>query len=160
MSVTFGAVRAASTVLYQLDRGVRENGRMTDDEARPRLLLVEDDPRIASFLVKGLGAKGFYTEWVETGGEALARASSRSIDVVVLDLGLPDIDGLDVLAAWRNEGLTLPVVVLTARSDPRDRARALDLGISSYLMKPAPFADLLTALQSAIGTSPTGRVER
>jgi DNA-binding response OmpR family regulator len=124
------------------------------------LLLVEDDPRIASFLVKGLGAKGFDTEWVETGSDALARTSRRSFDVVILDLGLPDIDGLEVLAAWRKEGLALPVVVLTARSDPRDRTRAHHLGISAYLMKPAPFADLLAALHSAMDTWPTRRVER
>jgi DNA-binding response OmpR family regulator len=158
--VTDVAVRTRRWFWTELDRDVRENGTMTDDGARPRLLLVEDDPRIASFLVKGFRAKGFDTEWVETGMEALAQASSRSFDVVVLDLGLPDIDGLDVLAAWREEGLTLPVVVLTARSDPRDRARALDLGISSYLMKPAPFTDLLTALQSAMGTWPTRRIQR
>jgi DNA-binding response OmpR family regulator len=121
---------------------------MTD--AGARVLIVEDDARIAAFLLKGLRAKGFEPCWVETGGAALAAFEQAASDVVLLDLGLPDIDGLDVLARWRADGVAVPVVVLTARSDPRDRAHALELGVAGYLTKPAPFADVLAMIRSSI----------
>ena len=115
-----------------------------------RVLIVEDDARIAAFLVKGLRAKGLDPQWVETGGAALEALAAQPHDLVLLDLGLPDIDGLDVLARWRADGVAVPVVVLTARSDPRDRALALELGVDGYLTKPAPFAELLETIRSGI----------
>ena len=71
---------------------------------------------------------------------------------VLLDLGLPDVDGLDLLRAWVASGAEVPVVVLTARSDPRDRATAMTLGVITYLVKPAPFRDVLAAVRAAVGT--------
>ena len=118
--------------------------------AGARVLIVEDDARIAAFLLKGLRAKGFDPCWVETGSAALAAFEQDACELVLLDLGLPDMDGLDVLARWRAAGVLVPVVVLTARSDPRDRAHAIELGVDGYLTKPAPFADLLAVIRSSI----------
>jgi DNA-binding response OmpR family regulator len=114
------------------------------------VLLVEDDERIASFLLKGLRASGFEVEWVATAREGLDAVELGEVGAVVLDLGLPDIDGLEVLRTWHDAGRTVPVVVLTARSDPRDRAQALSLGACAYLTKPAPFRELVAAVGTAL----------
>jgi DNA-binding response OmpR family regulator len=114
------------------------------------LLVVEDDPRIAAVLVKGLQKQGFEADAVATGGEALSRIESGGLDLMLLDLGLPDIDGLDVLRVLRDRGIALPVIVVTSRSDPRDRAAALDLGVRTYLMKPFAWADLWAAVRNEI----------
>lgn len=112
-----------------------------------RVLLVEDEARIASFVVKGLDRNGCTVDWVTTGAEALVRADAgERPDVVILDLGLPDIDGLDVLRALRQRGLSTPVVVLTARSHPQDRSTAWSLGVRDYLTKPVAMAALLERL--------------
>lgn len=125
------------------------------DEAVPlraeRVLIAEDDPRIAAFLLKGLRAKGFDAVWAATGQATLDEVGRGGVDAVLLDLGLPDIDGLEILAGWRHASVTVPVIVLTARSDPRDRVRAHELGVAGYLMKPAPFADVVAAVGSAVG---------
>ena len=114
-----------------------------------RVLLVEDDARIATFLRKGLSSAGFVVDWVETGAQALTRVrmiDGERPDIVLLDLGLPDVDGLDVLAALRSSGCRTRVVVLTARSEAADRARAVSLGIDDYLTKPFSMAELLASL--------------
>jgi DNA-binding response OmpR family regulator len=115
-----------------------------------RVLLVEDDARVASFLVKGLGSRGYRVEHVHTGAEALARVRARdAYGLVLLDLGLPDMDGLDVLRTLRESGLSVPVIVLT--SDAADRARGLELGADDYFVKPLPFGRLLEGVRSRIG---------
>jgi DNA-binding response OmpR family regulator len=112
-----------------------------------RVLLVEDEPRIAAFLTKGLSRHGFTVDWAATGSDALARARGEDPpDVVILDLGLPDIDGLDVLRTMRHTGVSAPVVVLTARAGLQDRATALELGARDYLTKPVPMADLVARI--------------
>lgn len=118
--------------------------------ASATILLVEDDPRIASFLDKGLRIAGFTVIWVTTGTEALARLEEGGIDLELLDLGLPDIDGLEVLRQARERGVDVPAIVVTARTDPRDRASAVDLGIEAYLTKPFPRAELLAAVHAAL----------
>ena len=114
------------------------------------ILIVEDDERIASFLVKGMRIAGFTAIWVTTGTDALARLEEGGIDVELLDLGLPDIDGLEVLRQARERGVDVPVVVITARTDTRDRAIALALGVKAYLTKPVPSAELLAAVHAAL----------
>lgn len=116
-----------------------------------RVLLVEDDPRIASFMTKGLRAKGYEVEWVTTGAAGISRLEAGGVDVHLLDLGLPDVDGLDVLRALRERGVDVPVIVITARTDPRDREEAAALGAARYLTKPFALADLLSALQDCAG---------
>jgi DNA-binding response OmpR family regulator len=120
------------------------------------LLLVEDDARIATFLDKGLRSAGFAVEWVTTGSEALTRARTPTADhpdVMVLDLGLPDLDGLDVLAALRACGCHTKVVIATARSTTDDRARAATLDVHAYLTKPFSVAELVDSLRT---TGPGG----
>jgi DNA-binding response OmpR family regulator len=114
------------------------------------LLVVEDDPKIAAVLMKGLRKQGFTAEWVTTGAEALERLVGGEVGLVLLDLGLPDIDGLQVLAEARARGVAIPVIVITARTDPRDRATALELGVQSYLTKPFAWGDLWTAIRGAL----------
>jgi DNA-binding response OmpR family regulator len=121
-----------------------------------RLLLVEDEDRIASFVQKGMSAHGFTVECVATGSEAVVRAASREFDLMILDLGLPDMDGLDVLRAWRDRGLGVPVVILTARGDVRDRVHGLELGADDYLTKPFAFDELLARVRTRLRPRPGG----
>jgi two-component system response regulator QseB len=114
------------------------------------VLLVEDDPKIASLLTKGLRRQGFQVEWVSTGREAMARLDRDGVDVLLLDLGLPDIDGLEVLRQMRQRGMGVPVIVVTGRSDPSDRVIALSLGIRAYVTKPFAWADLLATVRAAL----------
>jgi DNA-binding response OmpR family regulator len=118
------------------------------------VLIVEDEPRIANFLAKGLRRQGYDVQCAYTGSEALAWTGGEKagppIDLVVLDLGLPDIDGLDVLRALREGGSEVPVIVLTARTESSDRAEALRLGAVEYLTKPLPFPDFLGRVRASL----------
>jgi two-component system, OmpR family, copper resistance phosphate regulon response regulator CusR len=118
------------------------------------VLIVEDEPRIADFLAKGLMRHGYDVQCAYTGSEALARTGGDDdgppVDLVVLDLGLPDIDGLDVLRGLRANGSEVPVIVLTARTESSDRAEALRLGAVEYLTKPLPFPDFLGSVRASL----------
>jgi DNA-binding response OmpR family regulator len=118
-----------------------------------KVLIVEDERRIADFLAKGLRRQGFEVECAYTGSDALAveAGGGTPVDLVMLDLGLPDIDGLDVLRALRDRGSEVPVIVLTARSEASDRAEALRLGAVEYLTKPAPFPEVLGSVRASLG---------
>jgi DNA-binding response OmpR family regulator len=113
------------------------------------VLLVEDEDRIASFVTKGLGARGFEVHRVSNGVDALA-AASDDVGVVVLDLGLPDVDGLEVLRRLRERSPRLPVVILTARDDVEDRVRGLDLGADDYVAKPFAIDELAARLRARL----------
>jgi len=113
------------------------------------VLLVEDDPKIASLLAKGLRREGYRVDWVPTGEESLTRLEEGGIALLLLDLGLPDIDGLEVLREMRQRGMDVPVIVVTGRSDPRDRAIALSRGVRAYLTKPFAWAELLGTVRAA-----------
>jgi DNA-binding response OmpR family regulator len=113
------------------------------------VLLVEDEDRIASFVEKGLGTRGFEVHRVVTGGAALG-AISDEVDIVVLDLGLPDIDGLEVLRSLRKTWASLPVVILTARGDIDDRVAGLDLGADDYVPKPFAIDELAARLRARL----------
>jgi len=117
------------------------------------VLVVEDDPLIAAFVVKALGKHGYQAEWVTTGQQALTRIRAGGVDLQLLDLGLPDIDGLEVLSRLRTDGVSVPVVVVTSRSDPKDRATAFGYGIHAYLMKPFGLAALLEVVRDALSSS-------
>lgn len=112
------------------------------------LLVVEDEERVASFLQKGLRAHGYTVEWVRSGQDALRRVMQPGISLVILDLGLPDLDGLEVLECMRERGSTVPVLVLTARGRVDDRVRGLDLGADDYLGKPFAFKELLARVRA------------
>jgi DNA-binding response OmpR family regulator len=112
------------------------------------LLIVEDEERIASFLIKGLRAHGYGVEWVKSGREALERATRPDISLVILDLGLPDLDGLEVLKRLRGRGAVVPVLVLSARGRVHDRVAGLNLGADDYLAKPFAFEELLARVRA------------
>jgi len=112
-----------------------------------RILVVEDEARIASFLVKGLGAQGHVATVAATGAEALRQARAHGADLVLLDLGLPDMDGLDVLTSLRRLAKHVPVIVLTARDEVADTVAALDSGADDYLSKPFAFDELLARIR-------------
>ena len=112
------------------------------------LLVVEDEERIASFVAKGLRAHGYSVEWVSSGREALQRVTQPDISLVILDLGLPDVDGLAVLEGLRERGAAVPVLVLSARGRVDDRVKGLDLGADDYLAKPFAFEELLARVRA------------
>jgi DNA-binding response OmpR family regulator len=112
-----------------------------------RVLVVEDEPRIASFVVKGLRAHGFTPETVASGAEALLRVPGGAFDLIILDLGLPDMDGLEVLRALRRSGSSVPVVVLSARDAVADRVSGLEGGADDYVVKPFSFEELLARVR-------------
>jgi len=107
-----------------------------------RILVVEDEPRIASFLQKGLRAEGHVTTVVDNGDDASAVARSEDFDLVLLDVGLPGKDGFAVLADLRRRGERLPVILLTARDSVPDRVNGLDTGADDYVTKPFSFEEL------------------
>ncbi len=115
-----------------------------------KLLVVEDEERVASFLHKGLRAHGYDVEWAQNGQDALRRLTDPGISLVILDLGLPDLDGLDVLAGLRDAGSAVPVLVLSARGRVDDRVTGLNLGADDYLGKPFAFEELLARVRAQL----------
>jgi len=115
-----------------------------------RLLVVEDEERIASFLCKGIAAAGYEVEWASTGSEALAAVDKDRPELVILDLGLPDMDGYEVLERLGASQPSCPAIVLTARGDVPDRLRGLDLGADDYLSKPFSFSELLARIRAVL----------
>jgi two-component system KDP operon response regulator KdpE len=116
--------------------------------ARVSLLAIEDDPQIQRFLLAALEAHGYALEIAATGNEGLRLATLHPPDVVIVDLGLPDISGLDVIRRLR-EWYTRPILVLSARSRESDKVSALDLGADDYLTKPFGVGELLARLRVA-----------
>jgi DNA-binding response OmpR family regulator len=114
------------------------------------VLLIEDNARLRASLVRGMEECGFVVEVEETGHGALQRLSRNDADAVILDLGLPDIDGLDVLVTARERGLLVPVLVLTARDAIESRVTALDRGADDYLVKPFAFEELIARLRALV----------
>jgi two-component system KDP operon response regulator KdpE len=111
--------------------------------------VVEDEPDIRRFVETSLRAAGYAVETVATGGAALSVLKSRPASLIVLDLGLPDIDGLEVIRAVRAQGQT-PVIVLSARTAEDQKIRALDLGADDYLTKPFGVGELLARIRVAM----------
>lgn len=114
------------------------------------VLLVEDDPRIASFIQKGLRAEGYMTAVASTVRDAVGYVTTDDVDLVLLDLGLPDGHGEEVLLHLRRHGLVLPVIMLTARGEVVDKVRGLELGASDYITKPFAFEELLARMRVAL----------
>ena len=116
---------------------------------RDKILIVEDDKSISGLIRTILGTNGYDVMTVETGAEALSMISSHCPDLVVLDLGLPDLDGLDIIRAVR-EWTGLPIVIVSARTFEKDIVQALDLGADDYLTKPFHPAELLARIRVAL----------
>ena len=112
-----------------------------------RILIAEDEARIASFITKGLAAEGHSTTTAADGVTALDLALSGEFDLVVLDIGLPRLDGYGVLDGLRSQGARVPVIVLTARDSVTDTVQALEGGADDYMPKPFRFAELLARVR-------------
>jgi two-component system KDP operon response regulator KdpE len=115
----------------------------------PTVLVVEDDPQIRRFLRAALPVHGYRLIEAETGRAGLAEAAARAPEIVLLDLGLPDLDGLEVARRLR-EWSTVPIIVLSARGLERDKVAALDAGADDYLTKPFGMSELLARLRVAL----------
>jgi two-component system copper resistance phosphate regulon response regulator CusR len=115
-----------------------------------RILIAEDEARIASFIERGLKASGYATSVAQDGDTALALARSQRFDLLILDLGLPRQDGLDVLHALRDEGMPIPVVILTARSSVQELVTGFEGGADDYITKPFSFDELLVRVRARL----------
>ncbi|MCC6947806.1 MAG: response regulator transcription factor [Bradyrhizobiaceae bacterium] len=118
-----------------------------------RVLLAEDDPRIASDIARALEASGYVVETVSDGEEAWFRGDTEDYGAVILDLGLPRMDGLAVLKRWRANDRHLPVLILTARGSWAERVDGIDAGADDYLPKPFRMEELLARLRSIVRRS-------
>lgn len=116
---------------------------------RDKVLIVEDEQRICNFISTVLDANGYDTLSAASGAEALSMISSHCPDLIILDLGLPDMDGVDILREVRSWS-SLPIIVVSARTRERDKVAALDLGADDYIEKPFGTSELLARIRTAI----------
>lgn len=131
-----------------------------------QILMIEDEPRISSFVAKGLKAEGLATTVAATGREGLVLALTGGFELVILDLGLPDMDGFEVLQKIRAQDTNLPVIILTARTSGEDTVTGLTSGADDYVPKPFRFAELVARVRlrlrgdNGIGQAPEDPVLR
>lgn len=121
----------------------------TPDAVATKVLVVDDEPQIVRALRINLSVRGYEVITAATGGAGLRAAADRHPDVVILDLGLPDMDGIEVLAGLRG-WTSAPVIVLSARTDSADKVEALDAGADDYVTKPFGMDELLARLRAAV----------
>ncbi len=124
-----------------------------------RILIADDETRISSFIDKGLRSAGYATHVVATGTDALDFALTGGFDLVVLDIGLPGLDGYEVLERLREQGSTIPVIILTARSSADDAIQSLKGGANDYMPKPFRFDELLARVRLRITDATTAPTE-
>jgi two-component system copper resistance phosphate regulon response regulator CusR len=117
---------------------------------RAHILIVEDEPSVSSVLEDGLGSHGFVTEVVADGATAVERADSGEFDLVVLDLGLPELDGFGVLTELRARGRRLPIIVLTGHDTIEDTVAALEGGAEDFMQKPFDLDELLARIRARL----------
>lgn len=122
-----------------------------------RILIVEDETQVARFIEKGFRENAYTTTWAKSCAEANDYLSEGGYDLIVLDLGLPDGNGLDLLREWRNCGFNEPVLILSARDSLDDRVKGLNIGADDYLPKPFSFVELLARARSQMRRSSQAR---
>jgi DNA-binding response OmpR family regulator len=115
-----------------------------------RILVVEDEEKVASFIKKGLEQSAYTVDWAPTGREGIDHARATQYDAILMDLMLPDTDGLEVVRQLRQQGITAPILALTARGGLDDRVAGLDSGCDDYLAKPFAFDELLARLRALL----------
>lgn len=115
--------------------------------AMSRILIIEDSTRVASFLEKGLRANGYTPTIIDNGDDAIALALHQQFDLIILDLGLPNKDGLIVLDEFRGQGISVPIIILSARHEINDKVAGFERGADDYLTKPFRFEELLMRIQ-------------
>ena len=118
-----------------------------------RILVVEDDPRISADVCSALKAAGYLTDTATDGEDAWFRGDTEDYDLVVLDLGLPQMDGLTVLKKWRDAKRKMPVIALTARGSWMERVEGIDAGADDYLPKPFRMEELLARIRALVRRS-------
>ncbi|MGD2185040.1 MAG: response regulator transcription factor [Desulfobacterales bacterium] len=118
-----------------------------------RILLVEDDQKIASFIIKGLKAEGFAVDHAADGENGVHLALTEPYDAAIIDIMLPRMDGLKLIENMRREKLKTPVIILSAKGEVGDRVKGLQIGADDYLTKPFAFSELLARLQALIRRS-------
>jgi len=118
-----------------------------------RLLLVEDDVMVASGMKLGLTDAGYTVDWVGSGERAEQALERDSFDLAIVDIGLPGLNGLELTQRLRGRGLTMPVLILTARDALHDRVQGLDLGADDYMLKPFELPELLARLRALLRRS-------
>ncbi|HEV8436870.1 MAG TPA: response regulator [Methylomirabilota bacterium] len=118
-------------------------------EPGPTVVVIEDEPQIRRFLRAALVSQGYRFHEAATGRDGLAEAATRQPDVIILDLGLPDLDGLEIIRRVR-EWTTVPIIVLSARDQEGDKIKALDLGADDYVSKPFGVGELLARMRAAL----------
>lgn len=123
---------------------------MTSDALPLRILIVDDEPPIRRFLRTSLAAQGYRIWEAETGAAGLDMIRSNPIDVIVLDLGLPDISGFEIIRRLREQGSAVPIIVLSSRADEAGKVKALDLGADDYVTKPFGVDELLARVRAAL----------
>jgi two-component system KDP operon response regulator KdpE len=124
-------------------------------EPKPVIVIIEDDPQIRRFLRTGLESHGFETHEADSGKLGLVEAANRKPDLLILDLGLPDMDGVEVVKKIR-EWSTIPVIVLSARATETDKVAALDAGADDYVTKPFGLGELLARIRVALRHAQAG----
>ena len=122
-----------------------------------KVLVVEDQQRLGQFLERGLREATYTVRWVRTCKDALDALAESPYDVIVLDLGLPDGDGIDMLRQWRESGFNEPVLILSARDSLEDRIKGLNIGADDYLPKPFSFEELLARVRSLVRRQSTSK---
>jgi DNA-binding response OmpR family regulator len=115
-----------------------------------KILLVEDDRKIGQFVKKGLEEVSYAAVWVRTAAEAREAVAQSPFDVIILDIGLPDGNGLELLSGWRGQNITTQVLILSARHEVDDKIAGLNQGADDYLTKPFSFGELLARLRSLV----------
>ncbi|WP_429024931.1 response regulator transcription factor [Bradyrhizobium sp. I1.14.4] len=121
-----------------------------------RVLLVEDDRMIGAAVVDALRDAAYAVDWVRNGEVAIEASRGETYDIALLDLGLPVVDGLDVLRTIRADSRRLPVIILTARDTLNDRIQGLDLGADDYLIKPFEIGELLARMRAVLRREGSG----
>jgi two-component system, OmpR family, response regulator MprA len=132
---------------------------MVEEKMPPKILVVEDEEQIASFLRRGLAYEGYEVDVAPDGVVALSKARETRMDLVVLDLMLPGMDGLEVCRRLRTTNSSLPILVLTARDSVSDRVQGLDAGADDYMVKPFALAELLARVRALLRRAGPGEPE-
>lgn len=118
-----------------------------------QILVIEDESRIASFIDKGLKSEGYAVTLTDTAESGINWATQLDFDLIILDLGLPDQDGLEVLQTLKGQGVKTPVIILTARDDIDDKVTGLEFGADDYMTKPFSFKELLARIKVRLRSS-------
>ncbi len=149
-------VRLLSRIMN--DRNLYQNEEIPMEKAKPTVLIIEDEKPIRRFLHASLRNMDYRVVEAETGAEGKAKASCEPPDLVILDLGLPDMDGMEIIE-WIREWSRVPIIILSARGQEKDKVAALDAGADDYLTKPFAVGELLARMRVAFRNRASGTAQ-